>query len=626
MDDAKMKEKVEEVKNKAKGFFKNVSSAFGSTTKTGGTSSSCSQAFKGQGHRLGGSAEQPSYGAPAAAPSGGGGGGGCRKLGSGYQQQQQQQNELRRLQQERWARANGTTPAQTPYQQQPAYQQQPVYQQQPAYQQQPVYQQQSAYQQPPPYQQAPYQQPQFQQPAYQQAPPYQQPPIRTQAERVIQAGGSVASAAASVRSPTPEGISVERELRGTVQVGNLPPPRSCPSAKFGSGQEFDPYSPIIASGTSHRPSVSGSIGNNNRVAEPQAKGKFQCPICQTWWQSEAQVSAHIDDCTGGVHSDLARLSIRQEGNAARPREQEGEHVIEDLDDAVAIFLSGGPSTDTIQVLLRVFRNILEFPNEEKYRTLRLSKQKVKETIGSAIGGLKFCESVGFRLVVDGPEKNLIMERPNTEKQERIQAAIAYLDSYESATTTSQAVDPSLMPSAPPARIPEMFDRKLRVFYASQDRAGDKFEVPDSFYNLSAAELKNEAAARRKKLEDSQMLIPKSWKEKQAALAKKKYKCTVVRVQLPDSLIIQGFFKPGEPTSALYEFVASCLKDSTETFELVSPAGAKVRVIPQYPDANGRCPTMEEADLVPKALLKFHPTGPLGYSCLETRCYEMCEPL
>lgn len=95
-------------------------------------------------------------------------------------------------------------------------------------------------------------------------------------------------------------------------------------------------------------------------------------------------------------------------------------------------------------------------------------------------------------------------------------------------------------------------RQLRVFIPSKDHAGDKFEAPDSFYNLTAAELKNEAAARRKKLEDSQMLIPKSWKEKQAALAKKRYKCTIVRVQLPDSLIIQGFFKPGEPTSRLYE--------------------------------------------------------------------------
>lgn len=440
---------------------------------------------------------------------------------------------------------------------------------------------------------------------------------------MIQAGGSVASAAASVRSPTPEGISIERELRGTVQVGNLPPPPSYSSAEFGSGKDFDPYSSIIASGTSHRPSVSGSIGN--RAVEPQTKGKFQCPICRMWWQSEAQVSAHIDDCTGEVHSELARLSIGQGENAARSRKQDG-HIIEDLDDAVAIFLSGGPSQDTIQVLLRVFRNILTYPNEGKYRTLRLSNHKIRDTIGSAIGGLKFCESVGFRLVVDGQEKNLIMERPNTEKQERIQAAMAYLDSYESASTASPAVDSSLPPSAPPADIPEIFDRKLRVFYASKDSADNKFEVPDSFYHLSANELKHEAAARRKKLEDSQMLVPKSWKEKQAALAKKRYKCTVIRVQLPDSLIVQGFFKPGESTSSLYEFVASCLRDSSETFDLVSPAGARHRVIPRYPDANGHCPTMQDADLIPKALLKFHPTGQQGYTCLKKDCYELCEPL
>jgi UBX domain-containing protein 6 len=94
---------------------------------------------------------------------------------------------------------------------------------------------------------------------------------------------------------------------------------------------------------------------------------------------------------------------------------------------------------------------------------------------------------------------------------------------------------------------------MRVFHVIQDHTPtEKIVVPESFYNLSATELKKEAAARRKKIEESQMLIPKSWKEKQAAIARKRFKGTVVRVQYPDGLLVQGFFRPGEPTSALYE--------------------------------------------------------------------------
>lgn len=138
-------------------------------------------------------------------------------------------------------------------------------------------------------------------------------------------------------------------------------------------------------------------------------------------------------------------------------------------------------------------------------------------------------------------------------------------------------------------------KQLRVFYLSKSRNDERFDVPDSFYNLSAAELKNEAAARRKKLEDSQILIPKSWKEKQAAQAKRRYNTTIVRVQLPDGLLIQGFFKPGEPTSRLYEVRATfqpidefqCLRTRAESVGAISDSES---------DRIGICRTLGSSDL------------------------------
>ena len=58
--------------------------------------------------------------------------------------------------------------------------------------------------------------------------------------------------------------------------------------------------------------------------------------------------------------------------------------------------------------------------------------------------------------------------------------------------------------------------------------------------------------RRKKMAESQLLIPKSFKEKQAKAARKRYAKSVIWVQFPDVVVLQGVFSPWEPTSAIYE--------------------------------------------------------------------------
>jgi UBX domain-containing protein 6 len=83
-------------------------------------------------------------------------------------------------------------------------------------------------------------------------------------------------------------------------------------------------------------------------------------------------------------------------------------------------------------------------------------------------------------------------------------------------------------------------------------AAARIVLPDSFYNLSAEEVRKEAEMRRKKLADSQLLIPKSYKEKRALAAKKRYKRTLIRIQFPDGVLLQGEFLPWESTCALYE--------------------------------------------------------------------------
>ncbi|KAL5658162.1 hypothetical protein ACJX0J_031325, partial [Zea mays] len=98
----------------------------------------------------------------------------------------------------------------------------------------------------------------------------------------------------------------------------------------------------------------------------------------------------------------------------------------------------------------------------------------------------------------------------------------------------------------------VYNITIRVFVSVPGSSVPQNDVPDSFYKLSGEEIRNEAKMRRERLEQSRLLIPKSYKEKHALAARQKYKQAVIRVQFPDRMILQGIFLPGEATGSLYE--------------------------------------------------------------------------
>lgn len=91
-----------------------------------------------------------------------------------------------------------------------------------------------------------------------------------------------------------------------------------------------------------------------------------------------------------------------------------------------------------------------------------------------------------------------------------------------------------------------------MFFSVSENIAAKIVLPDSFYKLSAEEIKREADMKRKKIAESQLLVPKSYKEKQVKAARKRYKKAVIRIQFPDGVVLQGVFSPREPTTALYQ--------------------------------------------------------------------------
>lgn len=381
-----------------------------------------------------------------------------------------------------------------------------------------------------------------------------------------------------------------------------PPPShpiSAPSDHKADG--FDPFDPFISSGKRAVNGVSVSV--------------FECPVCGNSFRSEEEVSDHVEDC---LSSRVANSEVVSE----LPNGQVDTESKNELAGCVAAYMSAGPPDGSVEVVRRLLKNIVKEPGNDKFRRIRMSNPKIKEAICERAGGVELLEYVGFRLQEEGEEMWAVMDVPLEDQISLIKEAIKLLEPQQEEDSNSVA------PNSDVAPVEKKIDRQVRVFFSVPESVAAKINLPDSFYNLSAQELKREADLRRKKIEESQLLIPKSYKEKQLKAARKRYKATVIRIQFPDGVVLQGVFLPWETTTSLYEFVSSSLKEPCLEFELLQPAMPKRRVIPRFSSAGDGTPTLNEEDLVPSALIKFKPieTDSILFTGLRNELLEISEPL
>lgn len=399
-----------------------------------------------------------------------------------------------------------------------------------------------------------------------------------------------------VQDPKP--VPSPRPSSSTSNLLPKKPPTSEQPTKSTDG--FDPFDALITTGKRNK------NGYDLRV--------FECPICRRPFGSEEEVSDHVESCLSNNESELKSES--KTGNSLEKEETRSE-----LETYVGTYVSGKPSDGSVEIVLKLLKNIVREPDNVKFRRIRLGNPKIKEAIADVAGGLDLLECIGFELKEESGEMWAVMEAASSEKIKLINQAVCLLEPPKTeipASTTAQAkvVEPEDV---------KKVERQTRVFFSVPESVAAKIELPDSFYRLSIDEVKREAEMRRKKLAESQLLIPKSYKEKQAKAARKRHAKTVIRIQFPDGVVLQAFFNPREPTTALYEFVSSSLKDPSLEFELLHPVVIKRRVIPNFGE---RCVTLEEEDLVPSALIKFRPkeTDSVVFTGLCNELLEKIEPL
>ncbi|KDP38104.1 hypothetical protein JCGZ_04747 [Jatropha curcas] len=384
-----------------------------------------------------------------------------------------------------------------------------------------------------------------------------------------------------------------------------------PTPNRNSGGGFDPFDSLITTG--------------KRSQNGYSLNTFECPICGQSFRSEGDVSIHVESCVNNNNNNVNNGVVDGENELV---ESSGKSELQAS--VVDAYLSGKTPDGSVQVVLRLFTNIVKEPDNAKFRKIRMGNPKIREAITEVAGGIELLEFVGFELKEDGGEMWAVLEVPDEERIRLINKVIELLEPKPVKDEASKIQDkPSVASAGTKEQVePKKIDRQIRVFFSVPESVAAKIELPDSFYYLSIDEVKREADARKKKIAESQLLIPKSYREKQAKAARKRYKRTLIRIQFPDGVVLQGVFAPWEQTTALYEFVSSSLKDPSLEFELLDPVLVKRRVIPHFPEAGQRASTLEDEDLVPSALIKFRPleTDSSVFTGLCNELLQISEPL
>ncbi|CAL9239178.1 unnamed protein product [Arabidopsis halleri] len=275
---------------------------------------------------------------------------------------------------------------------------------------------------------------------------------------------------------------------------------------------FDPFGALIMS--------------SNRSQNGYSLNMFECPICKNPFTSEEEVSVHVESCLGNTSGDESSFE----------KDNTNDNDKSEIEKLVVVYLSRKPSESSIDVLLRLFKNIVKEPENAKFRKVRMSNAKIKEAIGDVAGGVELLELVGFELKEENDEIWAVMDVPGEEQSNLISKVVGFLEKRK---TENSGYSVQVMGHVAPKKI----DREIRVFFSVSENVASRIEVPDSFYSLSADEIKREADLRRKKIAESQLLIPRSYKEKQAKAARKRYKRSMIRVQFPDGVVLQGVFAP-----------------------------------------------------------------------------------
>ena len=236
----------------------------------------------------------------------------------------------------------------------------------------------------------------------------------------------------------------------------------------------------------------------------------------------------------------------------------------------------------VEILNKFADNIINNPNEEKYRKIRVENAIFKEKVYTCKYADLVLKQSGFqartiKLDDDKDDDVFLFEGNDLEKLENLKSALSF----------GEAVVPEL-------------DRNVKVLKISKSSKMNDFSLSDDFFNLKVEELRKEQILRNQAVEKSGMLRTKAMRERDEQLELRRYNYSIIRVKFPDDFVLQALFKSNEKFDILYELVQNSLSFENIPFELIGHSIKK-------PNTNGNTLmglTLAELGMAPSAVLYF----------------------
>ncbi|KAK9297217.1 hypothetical protein QLX08_008958 [Tetragonisca angustula] len=202
----------------------------------------------------------------------------------------------------------------------------------------------------------------------------------------------------------------------------------------------------------------------------------------------------------------------------------------------------------VDTLGKYLENIINNPEEEKYKKIRMQNRVFQDKVIPIEGALEFLNAAGFC------QKKLM----NNDKEEDFLVWNANNCNIDDLITLLEALK-----TAQP--IPLELDRNLQILLPMQ--ANVRTELPSSFFNLTPEDIGKEQQLRTEAVERDQMLRTKAMRERDEKQRLRKYKFSLIRIKFPDNLILQGTFSVHENFQNVVNFVSENLINNERPFSL-----------------------------------------------------------
>ena len=210
----------------------------------------------------------------------------------------------------------------------------------------------------------------------------------------------------------------------------------------------------------------------------------------------------------------------------------------------------------VDTLVSYLDNIIENTNKEMFWRIRQGNKLFQERVARLKGAHEFMHAAGFHL------------RPMPFKN--VEEYFYVLDINLTKNINHLINMKRNLVRAKPIRAELVRDIKV---YRSISVA-PKFEIPDDFWELSVPEVKQEQNNLEEVSEELSTLRTKELRDRMQVKEIRKYKYTLIRVRMPDDIIVQGIFKTTEKLKHVYDFMRENLRNDWLPFHLSSSLGTK----------------------------------------------------